>query len=207
MLIHSVVFSFITHPLFHCFTIFLLSPSSFGIAPLSPPSWLFSLVSAYFLPHYLNTCKLDMLMMRKQFFKLVKMCHVKHDEFFYFWIPHDFNHPKSAIQEVTAWGPNSFSIKFFVFLLMVCECMCVCTRVCVFCVHQVVREFGHYLTHQMALSPCVCQHWGGWGGWDREDKKNGWRLVSGVRLGLGYLVDESTKAWLEVKQEALAALW
>lgn len=67
----------------------------------SPPSWLFSFsrsVSAYFLPHYLSTCKLAVLLMRKQFFlNWLKCANVKCDEFFHFWTPHDFNHPKSAI--------------------------------------------------------------------------------------------------------------
>lgn len=68
--------------LFSCLKLFSFSFSRFFLLLLlgwllpSPPSWLFSFlrsVSAYFLPHYLSTCKLAMLLMRKQFFKLVKM--------------------------------------------------------------------------------------------------------------------------------------
>ena len=76
------VSSAITQALFHClklffFSLFFVSPPLFGMAPCSPPSWLFSfsqLVSEYFLPRYLSTCKLAMLLKRKQSFKLVKMC-------------------------------------------------------------------------------------------------------------------------------------
>lgn len=51
--------------------------SLFGQDPSFSLSWLFSpslSVSTSFLAHYLSTCKLAVLLMRKQFLKLVKMC-------------------------------------------------------------------------------------------------------------------------------------